>query len=163
MSDEQYNVLNNDLADLVVWSTLIKKTSGIIVATNGCFDILHVGHIRLLEEARKLGDYVVVGLNSDASVRELKGSGRPINPQEHRKEVLRALRWVDVVSIFHTRRADGFLKCLRPDVYIKAGDYTMETLDPVEREALMSMGTKIHFAPYVGGVSTTAILGRTNG
>lgn len=160
---EHFNELNNELADLVVWSTLMKSKGGRIVATNGGFDILHVGHVRMIEEARQLGDFVVVGLNSDMSVRRLKGDGRPVNNQEHRREVLRALRWVDYVAIFHTPTADGFLRCCKPDVYVKAGDYTIETMNRLEREALESMGTKIHFTPYVAGISTTAILGKTNG
>jgi rfaE bifunctional protein nucleotidyltransferase chain/domain len=160
---EENKALNNELADLVLWSTLIKSKGGIIVATNGCFDILHVGHIRMIEEARHFGDFVVVGLNSDASVRRLKGDGRPVNPQEHRREVLRALRWVDVVTIFHTPTADGFLRCCKPDVYVKAGDYSFDTMNPLEKQALQEMGTKIHFTPYVGGISTTNILGRLNG
>ena len=94
-----------------------------VVFTNGCFDILHAGHVRYLTEAKKLGDILVVGLNSDESVRKLKGAGRPVNPEEDRAEVLAGLRAVDHVVVFPEDTAEELVRQLQPDVYVKCGDY----------------------------------------
>src|SRR6266550_4449592 len=104
-----------------------------LVATNGCFDLLHVGHVRYLQAARALGDLLVVGLNGDGSIHELKGAGRPITTQSDRAEILAALACVDLVTIFPEIRATKFLAAVRPAVYVKGGDYTSETLDEEER------------------------------
>src|SRR4029450_7691669 len=103
-----------------------------IVATNGCFDLLHVGHVRYLQAARALGDLLVVGLNGDGSVHELKGAGRPITNQTDRAEMLSALAVVDLVTIFPEIRATKFLAAVRPAVYVKGADYTPRTLDEEE-------------------------------
>jgi len=100
-----------------------------LVATNGCFDLLHVGHVRYLRAARALGDLLVVGLNNDRSVRELKGSGRPIMTEIDRAEILAALECVDLVTIFPEMRATRFLAAARPAIYVKGGDYSSETLN----------------------------------
>jgi rfaE bifunctional protein nucleotidyltransferase chain/domain len=129
-----------------------------IVFTNGCFDILHVGHVRYLAAARRLGNVLVVGLNSDASVRELKGPGRPLNSEEDRAEVLAALEVVDHVIIFGEKRASNLMRELAPDIYAKGGDYTQETLDPEEVAVLKEMGAKIEILPLVRGKSTTRLV-----
>lgn len=129
-----------------------------LVLTNGCFDLLHAGHVRYLRQARALGDALAVGLNSDRSVRALKGEGRPVNPQEDRAEVLAALGCVDYVVIFDGKRATGLLDAVRPHVYAKGGDYTVDSLDPDERAALQAAGTEIRILPLVPGRSTTAVL-----
>ncbi|HEY5753983.1 MAG TPA: adenylyltransferase/cytidyltransferase family protein [Chthoniobacterales bacterium] len=126
-----------------------------LVFTNGCFDILHAGHVRYLQSARALGDALVVGLNGDGSVRELKGPSRPINAQDDRAEVLAALACVDAVVIFPEVRATTLIKAVRPDVYAKGGDYTEDSLNPEERAALHASGTEISFLPLVPGRSTT--------
>lgn len=131
-----------------------------LVFTNGCFDILHAGHVRYLEAARRLGDALAVGLNGDGSVRALKGEGRPVNGQDDRAEVLMALRWVDFVVIFDDPRAASVLKAVRPHIYAKGGDYTRETLDREERAVLDAAGTEIRILPLVPGRSTTALIGR---
>src|SRR5689334_20704989 len=100
-----------------------------IVATNGCFDLLHAGHVRYLQAARALGDFLIVGLNGDDSVQQLKGAGRPITTGSDRAEILAALACVDLVAIFPEIRATKFLDVVRPAVYVKGGDYTSETLD----------------------------------
>lgn len=133
---------------------------GKLVFTNGCFDILHAGHVRYLEGARKLGDALVVGINGDDSVRQLKGPTRPINQETDRANVLAALRCVDAVVIFPELRATHLIKILRPDVYSKGGDYTVESLNEEERAALQSVGCQISFLPLVEGRSTTATLAR---
>lgn len=130
-----------------------------LVVTNGCFDLLHVGHVKFLWEARKAGDYLLVGLNDDESVRGLKGDGRPVYSVLDRAEMLAALRPVSAVCIFSGMRATEFLKAARPDVYVKGGDYTIETLDPDERAALGV--AEMRFIPLTPGVSTTNTITRT--
>src|SRR6202011_3772969 len=129
-----------------------------IVFTNGCFDILHAGHVRYLATAKRLGDILVVGLNGDASVRELKGEGRPLNSQEDRAEVMAALEAVDYVIIFGEKRVDNLLREVRPQVYAKGGDYTENSLDPDEVAALKEIGAKIEILPWVPGKSTSKLV-----
>lgn len=134
-----------------------------MVATNGCFDILHAGHITYLEAARNLGGLLVVGLNSDASVRSLKGASRPLNAEDDRAYVLAALECVDAVCIFPDTRATVFLKECQPDVYVKGGDYTIETLNREERDAVESGGGRIAILQLVPGKSTTSIIQKMTG
>jgi rfaE bifunctional protein nucleotidyltransferase chain/domain len=129
-----------------------------LVFTNGCFDLLHAGHVRYLQQARSLGDALVIGLNSDRSVRELKGEGRPLNPQDDRAEVLAALGCVDYVLIFDGKRATELIRTVRPHVYAKGGDYTANSLDPDERAVLAEVGARIEILPLVPGRSTTAVV-----
>ena len=131
-----------------------------VVATNGCFDILHVGHVRYLAAARKRGDLLVVGLNGDNSVRQLKGEGRPVNPEQDRAEVLTALESVDYVTTFPELRATSFLRAAQPAVYAKGGDYTADTLNPEERAVLESFGTTIEIIPFEQDYSTSQLLTR---
>ncbi len=131
-----------------------------LVFTNGCFDLLHVGHVRYLREARALGDALVVAVNGDASVRALKGPTRPINSEDDRAEVLAALECVDFVVLFHTERVTEVVREIRPHIYAKGGDYTVASLDPGERSALEEVGAAIRILPLVPGKSTTATLAR---
>ena len=131
-----------------------------VVATNGCFDILHVGHVRYLAAARKFGDVLVVGLNGDDSVRQLKGRARPVNRERDRAEVLTALESVDYVTIFPEKRATNFLRAAQPAVYAKGGDYTSDTLDLEERAVLDEFGTRIEIIPFEKGYSTSELLTR---
>ncbi len=131
-----------------------------LVFTNGCFDLLHPGHVRYLQQARALGDALVVAINSDASVRALKGPARPVNGELDRAEVVAALRCVDAVVIFADQRATGLIEAIRPHVYAKGGDYTPDSLDPGEKAALENAGAAIHILPLVPGRSTTGILSR---
>ena len=129
-----------------------------IVFTNGCFDVLHAGHVRYLAKARAMGDFLVLGLNSDASVRRLKGEDRPINSEEDRAEVLDALRAVDVVTIFGELTAEELVRLVRPDVYVKGGDYTPETLP--EAKIVQAYGGRVEFVPLLEGRSTTNVIER---
>jgi len=129
-----------------------------IVATNGCFDLLHVGHLRYLQAARALGDLLVVGLNGDCSVHELKGAGRPITTETDRAEILAALECVDLVTIFPEIRATKFLAAVRPAVYVKGGDYTTGTLDQEERAMLKETGAAIRLIPFEIGYSTSGLI-----
>ena len=131
-----------------------------LVVTNGCFDLLHLGHVRYLEAARRLGDALAIGVNGDASVRSLKGEGRPLNNERDRAEVLAALRAVDYVAVFPEVRASRFLEQVRPAVYVKGGDYKPETLNPEEREVLARIGAEIRIIPFEAGYSTTGLVER---
>ena len=134
-----------------------------LVFTNGCFDILHVGHVRYLAAARALGDALLVAVNGDASVRSLKGAGRPLNREQDRAEVLAALEMVDYVTIFSEMRTTNLLRVVRPQVYVKGGDYTPETLNEEERSVLDEIGAEIHIVPFEFGYSTTELINRLVG
>jgi rfaE bifunctional protein nucleotidyltransferase chain/domain len=129
-----------------------------LVGTNGCFDLLHVGHVRYLQAARALGDVLAVGVNGDQSARELKGRGRPLNNEHDRAEVLAALEDVDLVVIFPELRATRFIEAAAPAVYVKGGDYALETLNTEERGALQKVGADIRIVPFENGFSTTRLL-----
>lgn len=126
-----------------------------IVFTNGCFDILHRGHVMLLEKARSLGDVLIVGLNSDKSVHRLKGAGRPINSQDDRAAVLDALRWVDVVTIFEEDTPQELITLVQPDVLVKGGDYTEDTV--VGADFVRQYGGEVVIVPLLAGHSTSKI------
>jgi D-beta-D-heptose 7-phosphate kinase/D-beta-D-heptose 1-phosphate adenosyltransferase len=134
-----------------------------VVWTNGCFDLLHVGHVRSLQEARDLGDVLVVGVNSDHSVRSLKGPGRPLVPDAERAEVLAALECVDAVVIFAERTPEAILSRLKPDVCCKGGDYAPPHGKPVPEAALVgSYGGRVAFLSFSPGVSTTELVRRAS-
>ncbi len=129
-----------------------------LVVTNGCFDILHLGHVTYLENARKHGDALLVGVNGDAGVQELKGPTRPVNSETDRASVLAALESISGVCIFPGKTATDFLTAAQPDIYVKGGDYSLETLNPDERRAVMAAAAKIVFIPFVPGKSTSGLL-----
>ena len=129
-----------------------------LVATNGCFDLLHVGHVRYLQAARALGDFLAVGLNGDRSVRELKGSGRPITTEDDRAELLAALQCVDLVTVFSPIRATQFIVATKPAIYVKGGDYSAETLNEEERTVLKEIGAEIRLIPFEAGYSTSRLI-----
>jgi len=129
-----------------------------VVFTNGCFDLLHVGHVTYLEAARNYGDALLIGVNGDEAVGQLKGPDRPVNGQEDRAAVLAALESVDGVCIFAESTATRFLAAAEPDIYVKGGDYTLETLNQKEREAVERCGGRIVIIPFVPGKSTTSLL-----
>ena len=131
-----------------------------VVLTNGCFDVLHPGHIFSLEQAHTFGDSLWVALNSDDSVKHLKGPDRPIFTENMRAYMLSALSVVDGIFIFQNPRLTNEILQFAPDVYVKSGDYTMETLDRDERHALETIAAEIHFIPYLAGYSTTQIIQR---
>ncbi len=148
------------LKELADWRRDEKAAGRRVVVTNGCFDLLHVGHVRFLREARSLGDSLVVGLNGDVSVRALKGAGRPVNPEADRAEVLAALGCVDVVVVFPETRATHFLGVAQPDVYVKGGDYRPEDLDVDEQAEVKKAGGQIRVLKLTPGKSTTAVLAK---
>jgi len=127
-----------------------------IVFTNGCFDLLHIGHVRYLQAARDCGDCLFVGVNSDRSVSQLKGPTRPVVPEDERAELLAALGCVDAVSIFDEMRPDDLIRAIRPDVHVKGGDYTEDQLP--EAPLVRSLGGVIAIVPLVPGRSTTRLI-----
>jgi len=143
---------------LARWRDGLRRAGKKLVVTNGCFDLLHVGHVTYLEQASRQGDALLVGVTNDAGVRALKGAGRPLNTAEDRAAVLAALQSVDAVHIFPELDARAFLKSIEPDVYVKGGDYTLETINQDERRLLEELGVKIVLLPAVPGKSTSALL-----
>jgi D-beta-D-heptose 7-phosphate kinase/D-beta-D-heptose 1-phosphate adenosyltransferase len=138
---------------------LLKKTVGEqVVFTNGCFDLLHIGHTRYLEQAKSKGDLLVVGLNSDSSVKSLKGDKRPLIPQDERAEMLSNLEMVDYVTIFSDQTAKNVISELKPDIYVKGGDYSIDDLP--EAEIVQHYGGQIELVSEIKGASTTNIVNK---
>lgn len=131
-----------------------------IVFTNGCFDILHAGHVDYLSRAKRLGDILVVGLNSDSSVQKIKGKRRPINKERNRAKVLASLYFVDYVTIFSEPTPEGLIKKLKPDVLVKGGDWKIE--DIVGSNFVRGYGGKVKRIPYIKGYSTTSLVEKIN-
>jgi len=138
----------------------LHKAGKTVVTTNGCFDILHVGHVRYLQKSKSYADYLMVLLNSDKSVRSIKGDDRPINNEMDRAEILVALNCVDFVVMFDEDSPAVLLDEIKPDVYTKGADYTMETLP--ERDIMIKNGTRVEFIDFVQGKSTTNIINKIN-
>ena len=130
--------------------------------TNGCFDILHMGHIDYLSKAKKTGDYLIVGLNSDNSVRRVKGEGRPINSEQNRAGVLSSLECVDYIVIFDEPSTENCLIKLKPDFYVKGGDYNINTINQPERKIVENYGGEIVLIPLTINTSTTKIIEKIN-
>lgn len=127
-----------------------------VVFTNGCFDLIHFGHVTYLEQAKKLGDILVVGINSDRSVRAIKGSKRPLMNQDERAKIISSLRFVDSVVIFDEETPLSIIDEIRPDIHVKGGDYRAEELP--EYELIASYGGKVVILPYIPGKSTTGMI-----
>ena len=151
------------LREAVLARRRLRRGGGRLVLTNGVFDLLHPGHLSYLEQAKRLAGRrgrLFVALNSDRSVKELKGPHRPVLDERSRAYNLGQLRTVDGIVIFRRRRLTREIRALQPDLYVKAGDYTLATLDPEERAALEAAGAKIKFLPFLPGFSTTAMIAR---
>jgi rfaE bifunctional protein nucleotidyltransferase chain/domain len=146
-------VKRNELNDLL---NTLRAEGKTIVTTNGCFDILHVGHVRYLEKTKSFADVLIVALNSDKSVKSIKGDSRPINNENDRAEVLSGLKSVDYVVLFDEDSPIDLLLQIKPDVYTKGADYTIETLP--EAKPIMEAGGRIEFISFVEGKSTTSII-----
>jgi rfaE bifunctional protein nucleotidyltransferase chain/domain len=150
----QLKVFNrNELATVL---QQLKSEGNVIVTTNGCFDVLHLGHLRYLQAARQLGDLLVVAINSDASVRELKGENRPLIPEDERAEMLAGLECVDYVVIFPELTPIDLLSELKPNIHVKGGDYKLEQL--IERDVVEANGGKVIVGLNVPGKSTTNLI-----
>ena len=142
--------------NIVDFCEKLRKSNKKIVFTNGCFDILHVGHVRYLSSAKEFGDVLIVGLNNDSSVKMLKGDNRPINLENDRAEVLLGLKAVDHVVLFEEKTAESLIAEIKPDIYVKGGDYTLETLP--EAKIVQSYDGRVEFIPMVAGRSTTNVI-----
>lgn len=142
--------------EIEVFCQALHKSGAKIVFTNGCFDILHAGHVRYLKQAKTMGDYLIVGLNADEAVSRLKGQERPINGQEDRAEVLSALSSVDFVVVFEEDTAVDIVDKIKPDIYVKGGDYTLDTLP--EATVVQRNGGQIIFVEVVEGRSTSRVV-----
>ena len=144
--------------DIAKFCEILRKGGQKVVFTNGCFDILHAGHVTYLEAAKAQGDVLVLGLNTDASVRHLKGPERPINNELDRAKVVGALKSVDYVVFFGEQTAEAVIAEVKPDIYVKGGDYTLDTLP--EAKIVQSYGGKVAFIDMVEGRSTTNIINK---
>ena len=153
MTDPIQNILSLEAA--IAYRQEMAAQGKRVVLTNGCFDLLHFGHLNYLRESAMLGDTLIVGVNSDWSVKELKGPTRPINIEQHRAYALVSLKAVCRTFIFRGPRFHNEIAQLKPDLYTKAGDYTIDTLPVSERDALKAAGTDIRFLTFVEGHSTT--------
>ena len=160
MMDSSAQPLVLDWVGVQRWRDEARTAGFRVVLTNGVFDLLHRGHVDYLQRSAALGDRLLVAVNSDDSVRALKGPRRPINGELDRAYVLAGLRCVTATFIFPGPRLAAEILALRPDVYTKAGDYTLETLDASERAALHTVGSAIHFIPFMKGYSTTAAIAK---
>ena len=149
-----------NLSAAIAWREDLRRAGRRVVLTNGVFDLLHTGHLYYLKQARALGDALIIALNADASTRALKGPSRPVQDELQRAYALGALECVDAIVIFGAPRLTAEIHALRPDIYCKAGDYTLEKLNPEERAALESVGAKIQFMPFLPGFSTTNLIAR---
>ena len=137
-----------------------QKAGQTFVVTNGCFDILHVGHVRYLKKTKEFGNYLIVMLNSDFSVKSIKGEGRPINCEADRAEILSSLSCVDYVVLFDEKSPAKLLEDIKPNVYTKGADYTIETLP--ERDIVLRNNIKVEFIEFVEGKSTTNVIKKIN-
>lgn len=146
--------------NIVALCDILRQAGRRIVFTNGCFDILHVGHVRYLTRARALGDCLILGLNTDASVRRLKGVNRPVNTELERAEVVGALKAVDYVVLFGEATAEDLIGEIKPEIYVKGGDYTPDTLP--EAKIVASYGGRVELVDLVAGRSTTDIIAKIN-
>ena len=160
MSLKDKIVPSESLAD---WRQRLRAEGRCLVVTNGCFDLLHAGHVIYLETARGFGDALLIGLNSDESVRELKGEGRPLNTASDRAIVLAGLESVTAVTVFPDTLAARFLSVAQPDVYVKGGDYTLDTLNAEEKEIVESAGGRVELVSFVPGKSTTRLIDTIHG
>ena len=142
------------------WRDNLKRKSKRLAATNGCFDILHAGHVSYLQAARDAADALIVGINSDRSVRELKGPNRPIQTESDRAAIIAALQSVDGVYIFDELRATKFLELTQPDLYVKGGDYSLEELPQEERQIISKIGAEVKVLGLVPGKSSSDIADR---
>ena len=142
------------------WREQMRRAGRRVVLTNGVFDLLHTGHLYSLRQARALGDALIIALNADQSVRVLKGPSRPVQDETQRAYALGALECVDAVLLFGTPRLTAEILALRPDIYCKAGDYTLEKLNAEERAALETVRANIQFLPFLPGFSTTNLIAR---
>ena len=150
------------MSEALIWRENLRKENKKLVVTNGCFDIVHRGHITYLINARKQGDSLLLAVNSDNSVKALKGPSRPVINENDRSFILSCFPFIDALVIFDTPRCDNLLKEIKPDIYVKGADYNLNTMDQGEREILESVGSEIRFISFVDGYSSSNIISKIN-
>ena len=160
MNQPEHKIMT--LEEALAWRLDLRTQNRKLALTNGCFDLLHRGHAEYLLEARRTADALLILLNSDRSVQSLKGPSRPICHENDRAFLLACMEFIDAVVIFDSSRCSREIDVLKPDVYIKGGDYTVEKLDPVERKAILDCKAEIRFIPFVPGFSTTSLIEKAN-
>lgn len=138
--------------------SILRQEGKVLTVTNGCFDLLHAGHVYYLREASRQGDALWLLLNSDASVQALKGPTRPVQAEEFRAFVMAALEFIDAVILFPNPRLDEEIRLLRPDIYVKAGDYNRDNIDPDEKAALQEVGADVRFLPFLSDFSSSELM-----
>jgi D-glycero-beta-D-manno-heptose 1-phosphate adenylyltransferase len=143
------------LEDALIWREELKRNNKKLVVTNGCFDVIHRGHLTYLMNSRKQGDVLLLAVNSDDSVKAVKGSTRPLNNEFDRTFVLSCFPFIDGIIVFNTPKCDSLLKEIKPDIYVKGADYNIDTMDQTERKILESVGSEIRFISFVEGYSST--------
>ncbi len=146
------------LESILQWRENLRSDGKKLVVTNGCFDILHKGHVEYLFKSRAQGDVLLVALNSDESTKALKGPARPVNNQESRALILGSLYFVDAVYIFDSPRCTAIFEKVKPDIYVKGADYNIDTINKEEKAVLQSVGAEIRFVDLTTGFSTTSII-----
>ncbi len=151
------------LEQVVAWRQTLRDGNLRLAVTNGCFDLLHRGHAEYLARAREHADALLVAVNSDASIRALKGPSRPVVNEADRAFLLASLEAVDAVVVFATAKPTEIFRRVRPDIYVKGGDYTLDTIDQEERRLLVSLGCELRIIPLVPGASTTNTISRIRG
>jgi D-beta-D-heptose 7-phosphate kinase/D-beta-D-heptose 1-phosphate adenosyltransferase len=147
-----------NLGELLEIVAVHKKEGKKIVFTNGCYDLIHIGHVRCFRKSKKIGDILIVAINSDRSVRSIKGPARPVIPQDERAEIMSALESVDYVTIFDQNDPLQIITFLKPDILVKGGDWNLDTI--VGRDVVESYGGKVFSIPLIPGVSTTQIINK---
>jgi rfaE bifunctional protein nucleotidyltransferase chain/domain len=159
---EQLNTVSRilDRNRLIARVAIARRNGARVVLANGCFDLLHVGHMRYLEGARALGDILIVGINSDEQVRDLKGAGRPFMPERERAEIVASLRAVDIVTIFPEPTVEALIRAIRPDIHAKGTDYTEESVP--ERDVVLSCGGRVAIVGDPKDHSTTEMIRQVN-
>jgi len=157
-SDKTSGIILNNESELLEWINKTKSSQKKLVVASGCYDVIHFGHVSNLEAASDMGGSLLIGINSDESVKKLKGPNRPINKQEHRAKVLASLRCVSAVYVYEITK--DFLKLVKPDIWVKGSDYTLDSLNQEELKAVTENGGEVRFARLVEGISTTHILSK---
>jgi rfaE bifunctional protein nucleotidyltransferase chain/domain len=142
------------------WRNSLRSSGRLLVFTNGCFDLLHRGHVEYLIQARQCGGALLIALNSDASVKNLKDTTRPLNNENDRAFMLAAFYFVDAIVIFNEPRCANLIAALSPDIYVKGGDYDITNINSDEKRALLDAGTQIKFIKFIDGYSTSSLIGK---
>jgi len=148
------------LEDAKAWRGSLGEKGKKLVMTNGCFDIIHRGHITYMMKARELGDALIIAINSDRFVRELKGPGRPVIKENDRAFIIASLMFVDSIIVFDAKDCEKTIEEIKPDIYVKGADYNLETMNQPERAVLQRLGIHIEFISFIEGYSTTSIINK---